>query len=186
MTIVSSVFHKGKAVLMRGKSKNSMFVFQDCPEKLYIMSCSGYGTGSYYNNVTLYSLDLNTLDLQSNINTPSAFGSNCGIIFGLENYNSSYLLPSHMLTRVVFEEQSYSQNIYTFILANFTDFMHNDVPMIIKSKDDVYIGYINSINKDNMIKYFNQDYTNTISPEEYNTALYTSEQILGEEETVNE
>lgn len=51
------------------------------------------------------------------------------------------------------------------------------------TKDDETYMY-NSILLTNNIN--NPDYTNTISPTEYTTALNTSEQILGEEETVNE
>lgn len=136
---------------LRGRSKNSIFILEDQPDLLYILTNTSYHTSSGGNNTQrILVLDTNTLEVKQ---LPITLGSNCGVIFGLENYDTSYILPKHSFDTFNFDEYSYYQNNYKFLVSNITDFLHNDIPLIYYSSST---GYINPNNLNAMNEYFNR------------------------------
>lgn len=97
------------------------------------------------------------------------------IIYSTSMWNATY--SDNMWEINIPYGKVYNAKLYRFME---TDVDNSDTMIMRTDKDNTeYQSFM-------YFKYPTTDYTNTISPTEYNTALNTSEQILGEEETVNE
>ena len=120
---------------------------------------------------------------------PVSTYSNCHLPCVLSTTNIGF--KDIFTENMVFENGKMTHTIYEQFWEKFVELsefpIEGNIAIVCANSDDTKADetyMYNSILLTNNIN--NPDYTDTISPEEYNTALDTSEQILGEEETVNE
>ena len=120
---------------------------------------------------------------------PVSTYSNCHLPCVLSTTNIGF--KDIFTENMVFENGKMTHTIYEQFWEKFVELsefpIEGNIAIVCANSDDTKADetyMYNSILLTNNIN--NPNYTGTISPEEYSTALGTSEQILGEEETVNE
>lgn len=126
-------------------------------EAIYIIQNKSFG----FVGPTMYWVDTNS----NKVNT----------IFTGSLKQSMYFLENNMYISIGGIENN--NRIGKYLFGKITNLFDTNIPLIISDTGYMYTSVDN---------YNTNNYTNTISPEEYNIALDTSEQILGEEETINE
>ena len=126
-------------------------------EAIYIIQNKSFG----FVGPTMYWVDTNS----NKVNT----------IFTGSLKQSMYFLENNMYISIGGIENN--NRIGKYLFGKITNLFDTNIPLIISDTGYMYTSVDN---------YNTNNYTNTISPTEYTTALNTSGQILGEEGTVNE